>query len=394
MLSKIVRNITPSATCELEGVVADMKAAGVDVIGLNAGEPDFDTPENIRDALKKALDEGKTHYVNVRGIPELRREICDKLRRDNQLEYAPEQICVSTGAKQALNNAVMAVVNPGDEVIIPMPGWVSYIEIVKLVGAVPVCVGTKPDFQLDMDAIRDAITDKTAAILINTPNNPTGAVYTRESLAELAELAISHDFYIISDEVYEKLVYNGKNHICVASLSKDAYEHTIVVNGMSKAYAMTGFRCGYTAAPTEIAEGINALQGHTTSNSTTFVQYCSVEALHNSEEAVASMVEEYARRKDYTYQRLIQMPGITCENVDGAFYLMPDISSYFGKKYGDQEIRDSFDFCNYILDQTHVAIVPGAAFNAPKCVRIAYTNSMEKIRESMDRMEKGLQKLQ
>ena len=393
MLSKIAQNITPSATCELEGVVADMKAAGVDVIGMNAGEPDFDTPENIRDACKKALDEGKTRYVNVPGIAVLRQAIYEKMKKDNNVEYTPAQICVSTGAKQALNNAVMAVVNAGDEVIIPMPGWVSYVEIVKLVGGVPVCVDTKEDFQLDLEAIEKAITPKTAAIMINTPNNPTGAVYTRESLEKLADLAVKHDFYIISDEVYEKLIYNGKVHECVASFSEDAYNHTILINGMSKAYAMTGWRCGYTAAPAEIAAGINAIQGHTTSNGTTFVQWASVEALRNNDESIKAMVGEYAKRKDYTFGRLTAMEGITCANVDGAFYLLPDVSYYFGKKDGDKEIKDSFDFCSYILEKAHVAIVPGGAFNAPKCVRIAYTNSMEKIVEGMDRIEKALKEL-
>lgn len=393
MLSKIAQNITPSATCELEGVVSEMEADGLDVIGLNAGEPDFDTPVNIRNVCKKALDEGKTRYVNVRGITELRKEICNKLQKDNKLEYTPDQICVSTGAKQALNNAVMAVVNPGEEVIIPMPGWVSYIEIVKLVGAVPVCVDTKSDFQLDLEAIENVVTDKTAAIIINTPNNPTGAVYTENCLKKLVELAVKYDFYIISDEVYEKLVYNGKKHVCVAALSREAYEHTIVINGVSKAFAMTGFRCGYSAAPSEIAQGIGALQGHTTSNSTTFVQYAALEALKENAATVAQMVEEYAERKDYTYQRLLSIEGIFCENVDGAFYLLPDISSYYGKKYNNDVIEDSFDFCNYILKTACVAIVPGAAFNAPKCVRIAYTNSMEKIKAGLDRMEEALKKL-
>lgn len=394
MLSKIAQNITPSATCELEGVVSDMEAAGVDVIGLNAGEPDFDTPQNIREACKKALDEGKTRYINVPGLPALRKAVCEKLERDNGVIYKPGQICISTGAKQALNNAVMAVVNPGDEVIIPMPGWVSYVEIVKLVGGVPVCVDTRPDFQLDLEAIEKAVTPRTAAVLINTPNNPTGAVYTRESLERLAALAVSHDFYIISDEVYEKLVYNGKEHVCAASLSEEAYEHTIIVNGMSKAFAMTGWRCGYTAAPEEIAAGISAIQGHTTSNSTTFVQWAALEALGHNEETVKEMVEEYARRKEYTYGRLTAMEGIRCADVDGAFYLLPDVSWYYSRKHEGKEIEDSFGFCSYILEKAHVAMVPGGAFNAPKCVRIAYTNSMEKIREGLDRMEKALAELE
>ena len=393
MLSKIVSNITPSATCELEGTVADLRHKGVDIIGMNAGEPDFQTPENIQRACEAAMAEGKTKYVNVPGIIEVREAIAKKLRRDNGVHYEPDQICVSTGAKQALNNAVLAVTNPGDEVIIPIPGWVSYVEIVKLVGGVPVCVECRPDYQLDLEKIEKAITPRTAAILINTPNNPTGAVYSRKSLEKLAELAAEHDFYIISDEVYEKLFYGDTKHECVASFSETAYEHTILINGMSKAYCMTGWRIGYTAAPKEIAQGINAIQGHTTSNSTTFVQWAAVEALENNDETIKAMVKEFSKRKDYAYGRLVRMEGIKCNNVDGAFYLLPDISYYFGKRYGEQQIRDSFDFCNYILNEAHVAIVPGAAFYAPNTVRIAYTNSMDKIVEGMNRIETALRKL-
>lgn len=393
MLSKIVKNITPSATCELEGVVADMENAGIDVIELNAGEPDLATPDNIIDACVKAMKEGKTKYVNVPGIAQLREAICRKLKRDNDVEYQPSQICVSTGAKQALNNAVRAVTNPGDEVIIPMPGWVSYVEIVKLVGGIPVCVDCKEDYQLDLEAIEKAVTPKTAAIIINTPNNPTGAVYSRESLEKLAELAVQNDFYIISDEVYEKLIYGDSRHECVASFSKEAYEHTIIINGMSKAYCMTGWRIGYSAAPAEIASGISAIQGHTTSNSTTFVQWAAIEALDHNDATIAEMVKEFSRRRDYTYQRLTAMEGIKCNNVEGAFYLLPDVSYYFGKSNAERTIKDSFDFCDYILKEARVAIVPGAAFMAPDMVRIAYTNSMEKIREGMDRIEAALGQL-
>ncbi len=393
MLSKIVKNITPSATCELEGVVADMENAGIDVIELNAGEPDLATPDNIIDACVKAMKEGKTKYVNVPGIAQLREAICRKLKRDNDVEYQPSQICVSTGAKQALNNAVRAVTNPGDEVIIPMPGWVSYVEIVKLVGGIPVCVDCKEDYQLDLEAIEKAVTPKTAAIIINTPNNPTGAVYSRESLEKLAELAVQNDFYIISDEVYEKLIYGDSRHECVASFSQEAYEHTIIINGMSKAYCMTGWRIGYSAAPAEIASGISAIQGHTTSNSTTFVQWAAIEALDHNDATIAEMVKEFSRRRDYTYQRLTEMEGIKCNNVEGAFYLLPDVSYYFGKSNAERTIKDSFDFCDYILKEARVAIVPGAAFMAPDMVRIAYTNSMEKIREGMDRIEAALGQL-
>ena len=393
MLSEIVRNITPSATCELEGNVADLRAAGADIIGLNLGEPDFPTPEKICKAAFAAIDAGKTKYVSVSGILELRREISRKLERENGVHYEPGQICVSTGAKQALNNAVLAVINPGDEVLIPTPCWVSYMEIVKLYGGVPVCVRTRDDFQPDLEAMGRAITKKTAAIIINSPNNPTGAVHSRESLEGLAQLAVDHDLTIISDEVYEKLIYGGKEHVCVALLSKQAYEHTVVVNGLSKAFSMTGWRIGYSAAPAELAKGISAIQGHTTSNSATFTQWAAITALRECGGEVKTMVAEFEKRKDYTYSRLCAMKEITCRNVDGAFYLMPDVSAYYGRSFDGQMIRDSFDFCSFILKQAHVAIVPGGAFCAPNAVRVAYTNSMQNIVQGMDRIEKALELL-
>ncbi len=393
MVSNVAKGIVPSATCTLDGLVADLKASGVDIIGLNVGEPDFATPKSICDACTDAIAQGKTKYVNVPGIAALREEICKKLQRDNGVTYAPNQICVSTGAKQAINNALLAVMNPGDEVMIPMPGWVSYVEMVKLYGGVPVCVDTAADFQLDLQTISAAITDKTAAILLNSPNNPTGAVYTESSLRQLVDLAVVHDFYIISDEVYEKLIYNGAKHVCVSALSSQAYERTIVINGMSKAFAMTGWRVGYSAAPLDVAQGITAIQSHTSSNSNTFSQWASIQALQHGDADIARMVAEYATRKDYVYGRLCALPGVTCHNVDGAFYLLPDVSGYFGKTDGSRTIKDSFDFCNFLLEDAHVAIVPGDAFHAPNCVRIAYTNAMEQLALAMDRIASSLAKL-
>ena len=390
-----IARMTPSVTIVMEGIVADLKAQGVDVIGLNAGEPDFNTPAHIVQACTRAMEEGKTRYINVTGIPQLRQAICQKLQKDNGAVYTPAQICVSTGAKQALNNAILTTVQPGDEVIIPKPCWVSYVEIVKLADGVPVLVDTDPaTFQLDLEAISRAITPRTRAILLNTPNNPTGAVYTRESLEALGRLAVEHDFYIISDEVYEKLIYGSGEHVSPASLGEEIQAHTIVVNGFSKAYAMTGWRIGYTAAPPEIAKDIAALQGHTTSNSTTFVQWAALAALEGPQDELERMRREFDRRRLYMVERLRKMPGITCPDADGAFYLMPDVSSYYDKTTpGGQVIADSAAFCNYILEEAHVAFVPGAAFEIPSAVRIAYSNSLEKIREGMDRMEAALAKL-
>ncbi|MBC8575457.1 pyridoxal phosphate-dependent aminotransferase [Yanshouia hominis] len=392
MKSERILRMTPSATIELEGTVADLHAQGIDVIGLNAGEPDFNTPANIIMACTRAMEEGKTKYCKVSGIPELRQAICDKLLQDNGVAYHPDQISVSTGAKQALFNAVLAVVNPGDEVIIPKPCWVSYVEIVKLAEGVPVLVDTVPGtFALDMRAIEQAITPKTRAVMINTPNNPTGAVYSEESLRKLGELAVAHDFYIISDEVYEKLIYGKSRHVCAASLSPEIYEHTIVVNGFSKAYAMTGWRLGYAASPRDVARSIASVQGHTTSNSTTFVQWAGVEALRGPQDSIARMKEQFDKRRCYLVEALNRIPGIRCANAEGAFYLMPDVSSYYEKKTPDGKlIADSFGFCNYLLEAAHVAIVPGAAFECPNAVRFAYSNSLEKIQAAVARIEKAL----
>lgn len=394
MISERIKRMTPSATIELEGTVANLRAAGVKIIGLNAGEPDFNTPDHIVTACEKALEEGKTRYINVNGIPQLREAICRKLMRDNNVSYRPSQIVVSTGAKQALSNAVMAICNPGDEIIIPTPCWVSYVEMVKLADGVPVLAESDTkSYQLRLDAIEKAITPKTRAVIINTPNNPTGAVYTEQSLRELGELAVKHDFYVISDEVYEKLVYNNKKHVCIASLSDAIRDHTILINGMSKAYAMTGWRLGYSASPEDIARAISSLQGHTTSNSTTFVQWAGIEALDGASETIEFMRKQFDERRRYLVARLNSMPHISCFDVDGAFYLMPDVSYYFGKCCGERIIRDSVDFCQYLLEEARLAIVPGAAFEAPNAVRIAYSNSLDAIKEGMDNMEKALAKL-
>ena len=397
MVSDRIKNLTPSATVELTSKVADMWAAGIDVIAYNVGEPDFNTPDNIIKACEKAMEEGKTKYTPAAGIIPLRKAICKKLEKDNNVHYEMNQICVSTGAKQALNNAVLAICNPGDEIIVPPPCWVSYVEIIKLAEGKPVLVPTSEQegFQLNVDAIAKAITPKTRAILINTPNNPTGALYTEESLRALGKLAVEHDLYIISDEVYEKLIYGDRKHICPASLGEDVKEHTIVVNGFSKAYSMTGWRVGYTAAPADIAKGISSLQGHTTSNATSFVQWACLEALEErTDPAVETMRQEFNRRRDYLIQRLRAIPDVFCADADGAFYLMPNVSKYYGRKAEDgRVINNSSDFCNYIVDEPKVAIVPGSAFEAPDNVRISYSNSMENIQKGIDRIEAAMAKL-
>ena len=395
MISKRANQITPSATTSLTATVQDLKARGIPVIGLNVGEPDFDTPAHIVEACSRALAEGKTKYVKDTGIQPLREAISRKLKKDNQLDYSPDQIVVTTGAKQAVYETLQVLVDEGDEVIIPTPCWVSYTEMVKLAGGVPVFVKTRPgSFQLDVDAIRAAVTEKTKALILTTPNNPTGAVYTEEALRALGALAVEKDIYVVADEVYEKLLYNGKKHVSIASLSQEIYAHSVTINGFSKAYSMTGWRLGYLAAPPESAKAAAKMQGHMTSCSTVFVQWAAVSALEGPQEDLEIMRREFDRRRIWLQDALREIPGISCEDADGAFYLMPNVSAYFGKTAPDGSvIRDSGDFCSYILKAAHVAIVPGKAFESPEEIRISYSNSLENIQEAVSRMAKALKEL-
>ena len=396
MISERVRNITPSATLGLTTRVNQLKKEGITVIALNVGEPDFGTPENICEAGIQAIKDQKTKYTTVSGINELKEAICAKLLRDNGLTYEPAQITVGTGAKQSLLNCILTLVDPGDEVITPKPCWVSYIEMVKLAGGVPVFVACKEDeeFALDIEAVKAAITPKTKAVLFNTPNNPTGAVYSEESLRQLAELAKEHDFYMIADEVYEKLIYDGYKHFSVASVSEDAYNRTIIINGISKAYSMTGWRIGFAAGPKDVIKGMNSLQGHATSNASSIAQYAAVEAFNGPQESIELMRQEFYKRLQYVLGRLRAMPGITCAGSHGAFYLMPNVKSFYGKSYNGKVIKDSFDLSDYLLDEARIALVPGAAFEAPDNLRISYSNSMENLTKALDQMEAALAKLQ
>ena len=393
MLSNRAINITPSATHAMNARLMKRRAAGADIIAFNVGEPDFATPQPVIDACIRALQEGRTKYTPVNGIAPLREAICEKLLHDNRLSYSPDQICISTGAKQALSNAVFALCNEGDEVLIPIPCYVSYVEIVKLAGGIPVLVPTNEDFSLNADSFRHALTAKTRLILLNSPNNPTGAVYSVEELEEIARLAEENDLYIISDEVYEKLIYGNAKHISPAAVSSEAYERTVLVNGFSKTFAMTGWRLGYTASNSEISRACNAFQGHMTSCSTSFVQYAAVNAFRDCTDEVEAMRRAFQERRDYMYSRLITMPGIRCRLPDGAFYLMPDVSAWFGKSHEDRLIRNAEDLCNYLLDEAGIAAVFGEAFCMPGTIRFAYANSLENIRIGMDRMESALQKL-
>lgn len=393
MVSLRIQNMTPSATSTLGGKIAEMKSAGINIAAFNLGEPDFPTPAKIQESCIRAMREGKTKYVAIGGILQLRQAVAEKLLADNGLRYDTDQICISTGAKQAVYNAVMAVCNPLDEVIIPTPCWVSYVEIVKLAGALPVLVPTDKDFHLDIDAIEKVLTDRTKLIIINTPNNPTGVVYSKESLEALAELAVKHNLYVISDEVYEKLIYDDAKHVSIASLSKEISERTIVVNGFSKAYSMTGWRIGYAAGPKDVIKGMTSLQGHVTTNSTTFIQWAAITALKECAGDVENMRQEFRRRRDYMYERLNRIPGLHCAKPEGAFYLMPDVRYYFDKAYEGRVIRTAGDLGDYILKNANVAVVPGNAFESPQTIRFAYSVSIETIAQGMDRLEEALKKL-
>lgn len=393
MIAERVQKIQPSQTIEITNKVTKLEQEGKPVIRFNIGEPDFGTPEHICQAAKEAMDQGFTRYTAVMGIPELREAICGKLKRENHVEYDPDEVTIGAGAKQCISTALLAVCSPGDEVIIPFPCWVSYTELVKLAEGVPVLVPCKEDFSLDIDAIREAVTDHTRAVMINTPNNPTGAVYDRESLEELAALAVEKDIYIISDEVYEKFVYNGRIHVSPSSFSEEVKEHTILISGMSKTYAMTGWRIGYTAAPKEIIRAMNVLQSQIVSSIQSLSQKAAIAALTGTQEPLHEMAEEFERRRNYMRERLNQMPGISCINSEGAFYLLPDITGYYGRSYGNVIIENDLQMAEYLLDEAEIAVVPGSAFLAPGHLRFSYSNSMEQIKKGMDQMEKALEKL-
>ena len=392
MLSRRVKNMKPSTTVELSEKVEDLIRKGEDIISFNVGEPDFNTPRNVCEAAKEGIDQGFTNYTSVAGILELREAIANKFQRDNNLAYQPEEIMVSTGAKQGLINGVLSLCDAGDEIIVPTPCWVSYIEMIKLAEGKPVLVATKESsgFQLDIEKIEEVVSDKTKAIIINTPNNPTGAVYSEGSLRALGELAEKHDFYILSDEVYEKLVYEGEKHTSIGSLSKEIRERTITINGFSKAYAMTGWRLGYAAAPKKIIRAMIGLQGHMTSGANSITQKSAIEALSGAQKTLEHMRKEFDLRRQYLFKRLINMKGLTCPDAKGAFYLMPNVSKYYGSYYKGKVINNSMELSEFLLDQAKIAVVPGAAFEAPNSIRIAYSNSLKNKKKGMDRMEKAL----
>ncbi len=395
VLAKRIRTISPSQTLAVSAKAKQMKAAGENVISFGVGEPNFSTPEHIVGAAIAALEKGYTKYTPSAGIYELRRAICSKFRRDNGLEYEPSQIVVSNGAKHSIFNACFALVDEGDEVIIPAPYWVTYPEAVKVCGGVPVIVraSKRTGFKITPEQLRGAITPKTKLFIFNSPCNPTGAVYSEAEVRALAEVCVQAGIFVLSDEIYEKLVYGNTKPFSFAACSQAVKEKTVTVNGVSKTYAMTGWRIGYLAAPPEIARAIDSFQSHTTSNPNSVAQYAALKALSSSEAAVEEMVARFARRRLAMIERISDMGGAYCIIPDGAFYCMLVVSGVFGKSFGSRKIENSNDFADALLDAAKVAVVPGSAFGADDCVRLSYALSMEEMLEGLGRIDAFLQSL-
>lgn len=387
-LSNTVLNLKESATLKMSQMARDLKAKGHDVISLSVGEPDFDTPEFIRDEAKKALDEGYTHYTPVPGLMELREAICTKLKRDNNLDFTPANIVVSNGAKQTIYNLCQALLNPGDEVIIFAPYWVSYIEIVKLAGGVPVILSAdvEADYKVKADQLKEALNEKTKFALYSSPSNPTGSVYTKSELSALAEVLSHHeDVLIISDEIYEHIVFDSV-HESIAQF-ESVRDRTIIVNGMSKGFAMTGWRLGYMAAPPAIAKACAKIQGQVTSGATAFGQKAAAHALLQDPKFTQDMMRTFLGRREFMLGQLREIEGIKLSVPEGAFYIFPDVSAFYGKSYEGKVINDSNDLAESILTNAHIALVAGAAFGAPNCMRISYAASQEQLAEACRRLK-------
>lgn len=393
-LSSRLQRFAEPETLRMAKMGRELRAKGFDVIDLSLGEPDFDTPEHIKEATKKAVAENWSHYPPVAGYPELREAICTKLKRDNNLDYKPENILVSTGAKQSIANLIMALVDTGDEVVIPTPYWVSYSEIVKMSEGIPVMIRTTAEsgYKVTPEQVEAAITPKTKLFMFSSPCNPTGAVYTKEELAALAGVFKNHpDVYIMSDEIYEYINYVGK-HESIAQFD-EIKDRVVIINGLSKGFAMTGYRLGYIAGAPDIVKACEKIQGQITSGANAVTQRAAITALTSDLSSSKAMVKEFEQRRNVILELLKDIPGVCCYEPDGAFYVFPDVSSYFGKSDGTTTVNNSDELCFYILEKAHVTTVTGKAFGEDKCIRIAYTNSLPRIREGMQRIKDALSQL-
>ncbi len=380
-LAARVSQVTPSLTLAIAAKAKALKAEGIDVCSFSAGEPDFDTPAHIKAAAVKALEEGKTKYGAAAGEPKLREAIAHKLKIDNGLDYKSENVIVTNGGKHSLYNLIVALIDPGDEVIIPAPYWLSYPEMVTLVGGVPVIVPTDATtgYKITPEQLRKAIAPKTKLFILNSPSNPTGMVYTPDEIKALAQVVVDADIFVVSDEIYEKILYDGAEHISIGSLGKEIFDRTLISNGFAKAYSMTGWRLGYLAGPVEIIKAASTIQGHSTSNVCTFAQYGAIAALQSSQDCVEEMRQAFAKRRQVMLDRLNAIPGLSTAKPDGAFYLFPDISKT-GLK--------SLEFCDALLEEHQVAVIPGIAFGADDNIRLSYATDMATIEKGMDRLEK------
>ncbi|MCU0533536.1 MAG: pyridoxal phosphate-dependent aminotransferase [Hydrococcus sp. Prado102] len=385
-LASRVGQVTPSLTLAIDSKAKAMKAEGIDVCSFSAGEPDFDTPQHVKDAAKLALDQGKTKYGPAAGEPKLRDAIAKKLHNDNHLNYQRENIIVTNGGKHSLFNLMLALIEPGDEVIIPAPFWLSYPEMVKIAGGTPVIVDTTQEsgYRITPDQLRQAITPQTKLFILNSPSNPTGMVYSPDEIRALAEVVVESDILVVSDEIYEKILYDGAEHLSIGAVSEEAFKRTIISNGFAKAYSMTGWRVGYLAGPLELIKATITIQSHATSNVCTFAQYGAIAALENSQDCVQKMLDAFIGRRKFILERINTIPNLSCPKPDGAFYVFIDIS-----KTG----MTSIDFCKDLLEKQNVAAVPGIAFGADRCIRLSYATDMTTIETGLDRLDKFVRSL-
>ena len=391
-LSRKALQVSASPTLAIDAKFKAMKADGIDVIGFGCGEPDFDTPDNIKAMAVKAIEDGQTKYTPASGTLALKKAICDKLKRDNGLDYTPANIVVSNGAKHSLINAFNAITNPGDEIIVPAPYWVSYTEMIKMADGVPVIIDTTEEdgFKFTAEQLKNAITSKTKALVLNSPSNPTGMLYSEAELREIAEIAVENDIFVVADEIYEKLIYDGKEHVSIASFNEEIKNRTIIVNGVSKSYAMTGWRIGFTAANAEVTKVMSNMQSHAASNPSSISQAAALEAYEGEQSTVEEMRKVFEERRNYMVERINSIKGVSCKKPEGAFYVMMNIKDVFGKEVDGKVITNSDEFCEVLLEKSLVALVPGSGFGIEGYVRWSYATSMENIVKGLDRLEEFL----
>ena len=395
-LSRKAQAVKPSSTLAITAKAKELKAQGLDVVGFGAGEPDFNTPDNICNAAIKAIKDGFTKYTPASGIVELKQAVCDKFKKFNGLDYKRSQIVISNGGKHSLTNVFEAILNPGDEVIIPAPYWLSYPEIIKLSDGVPVFVrGEKENgYKVTAEQLQAATTEKTKALVLNTPNNPTGMIYSEEELRAIADYAVKNDIYVVSDEMYEYLVYNGNKHISIASFNEEIYKRTITVSGLAKSYAMTGWRIGYTGSSEEIAKLMGSVQSHQTSNPNSIAQKAALEALTGDQSTVQMMLGEFDKRRKFMYEKMSALPYVSTEEPLGAFYVFADVSEALKKEYKGKKVETAAEFARILIEDYNVAVVPCADFGFPDHIRLSYAISVEQIDKGLTRIEKFLNDLQ